>query len=131
MRAAQRLEHCHDHAIDGYRVLHQLFRMAGWEARTEVSGALANSGKRPDILVYRGVDGANLFIDWVTCVVAGEAGPALLTSAPLTHNGVELEALWGETAAWPGNATAIGELAGAPVVRTMFTNRSLLSHFSP
>eukprot|EP01051_Picozoa_sp_SAG22_P025931 SAG22_NODE_7928_length_697_cov_0.591973_1_plen_116_part_00 len=72
---------------------------------------------KPLLNLYAG-GGGSLVVE-VRRAGAGEAGPALLTSAPLTHNGVELEALWGETAAWPGNATAIGELAGAPVVLTM------------
>ena len=41
--------------------------------------------------------------------------PALLTSVPLTRNGVELEALWEATPTSVGNATAVGRLAGQPV----------------
>ena len=46
---------------------------------------------------------------------APPGAPALLTSVPLTRNGVELEALWGATPTRAGNATAVGRLAGQPV----------------
>ena len=73
---------------EGYRVLHRLFKMAGWESRTEVTGALLNSDKRPDILVYKGDDGANLFIDWITCAVFAEAPMASVTPGHAADVGV-------------------------------------------
>ena len=69
-------------------MLHRLFKMAGWESRTEVTGALLNSDKRPDILVYKGDDGANLFIDWITCAVFAEAPMASVTPGHAADVGV-------------------------------------------
>ena len=52
-----------------YWVWHQLFRMAGWESRMEVTGALiGDSNKRPDIMIFRGVGGSDVFIDFITCL---------------------------------------------------------------
>eukprot|EP01043_Picozoa_sp_COSAG02_P107806 COSAG02_NODE_43828_length_371_cov_0.941176_1_plen_81_part_00 len=57
-------------------------------------------------LLWGGVDGDNRRI-------------ALLTSEPLTHNGVELEVLWHGAAKSGGNATACGAFAGTPVRLTL------------
>ena len=46
---------------------------------------------------------------------AAPGAPALLTSVPLTRNGVDVEALWGGTPTRAGNATAVGHLSGQPV----------------
>ena len=43
----------------------------------------------------------------------------LLTSVPLTHNGVKLEVQWDRTPRTRGNASACGEFAGIPVRMTM------------
>ena len=73
---------------EGYRVLHRLFKMAGWESRMEVSGAVLGSEKRPDILVYNGVGESSLFIDWITCVVSAVAAPAAVTPGHAADVGV-------------------------------------------
>ncbi len=66
----------------------------------------AGGGGSVAVKLHRATDGDNRRI-------------ALLTSEPLTHNGVELEVLWHGAAKSGGNATACGAFAGTPVRLTL------------